>query len=542
MQANIIDSINFSNFQHHHDWLRYLGKAKLRVLFVTDGRFTDTNSVYNYMQGKTLGCTTISVKRAMYTYGNGALSINATPDDNEPHYGNFKFDSSKPGGGSILDDFDVMYIFAVSSGSPETFDDGELAALHEWMNAGHGVFATGDHSVLGQRMGSRIPRVGSMRKWTNDDEVPPGTGNKRIDTNQPDPNNPGQVDGSVVIPNSAQRDEFPQKISVIPFTKIRLGHLREAHYPHEILCHPTHGAIDVMPDHPHEGECFRPRDIELDSKVRFATTVGDDDEYPEVGGARERPAIIATGKNSHQYFLSKGEVDPYTFNMISVYDGYKANVGRVVVDSTWHHWYGMNIDGLINDGGENWEKIGRYFLNIAKYLAPKGLYRNRCALEVIDAQFDYPFYEEYVWDKGLNNIYDIGISLNESLSLRSGKCGVIKFVIQALCEYKPWLCKLLERETIPEIDPRGPGPACLSCPPIDVLINYALGGIALQTEGIRESLKSHFSGESSKRKSIEVKEIDERIAKGVALGVDEFLKQLASDLKLTEKTWRHYND
>ncbi|MBK7010681.1 MAG: hypothetical protein IPH36_19660 [Saprospiraceae bacterium] len=41
----------------------------------------------------------------------------------------------------------------------------ELKALTDFMNAGGGVFATGDHENLGQFMCSEIPRVRSMRKW-----------------------------------------------------------------------------------------------------------------------------------------------------------------------------------------------------------------------------------------------------------------------------------------------------------------------------------------------------------------------------------------
>ena len=537
METNFIDSIDLSDIKAHHDWQIFLTKAKLRVLFVTDGNLSQLDTVYEYMHGKVLGCTRISVKRAVYGYSGEGVVIDDSPADGQPHYANFKFNSTKSGGQKILDDFDVMYIFAVNSGSPTNMNDEELSALHEWMNAGHGVFATGDHSTLGQRLASRIPRVGTMRKWTEEDEVPPGTTEKRIDTNQPDPSNPGQLNGTAVIPNSAQSDEFPQKITVLPFRKVPAGPLREIHYPHEILCHPQHGKFNVMPDHPQEGECFRPRDITIDAKVRFETEVDNDDEYPKVSGSREHPRIIARGRNSHEYDLEKGEVDPYVFDMISVYDGYKANVGRVVVDSTWHHWYGMNIDDIKDAGGENWAKIGRYFLNIAKYLAPEGLYKNRCTWDIIDAQFDYPFVEEFVWDKTADNIYDIGVSFHESLTRRIGNCGTIQLAIYRICEYKPWLCELLERETLPGLDPRDPSPVCLSCPPIDVLIKYALGGIAIQTADIRESVKARFSGKAHKCATLDTKDIDQQIDKGVAFGVDEFLKHLSHDINQTEKIW-----
>ena len=91
MEPNLINRIDLSEIQLHHDWWRYLNKARLRVLFVTDSRFTDTNSVYQYMQGKTLGCTKFSVKRALYGYAGGNVDIENSPGANEPHYSNFKF-------------------------------------------------------------------------------------------------------------------------------------------------------------------------------------------------------------------------------------------------------------------------------------------------------------------------------------------------------------------------------------------------------------------------------------------------------------------
>lgn len=51
--------------------------------------------------------------------------------------------------------------------------------------------------------------------------------------------------------------------------------------------------------------------------------------------------------------------------------------------------------------------------------------------------------EEFVWDKTSDNIYDIGVSFHESLARRIGNCGTIQFAIYRICEYKPWLCKLL---------------------------------------------------------------------------------------------------
>ena len=59
--------------------------------------------------------------------------------------------------------------------------------------------------------------------------------------------------------------------------------------------------------------------------------------------------------------------------------------GRVVVDSTWHHWFNMNVVGLEAEGGEDWDKVARYFVNVAKWIAPKGVYRSVCWWDIIFA-------------------------------------------------------------------------------------------------------------------------------------------------------------
>ena len=44
-------------------------------------------------------------------------------------------------------------------------DDTELHVLTTFMDAGGGVYATGDHAGLGASLAARVPRVRSMRKW-----------------------------------------------------------------------------------------------------------------------------------------------------------------------------------------------------------------------------------------------------------------------------------------------------------------------------------------------------------------------------------------
>ena len=64
--------------------------------------------------------------------------------------------------------------------------DAELIKLDSWMKSRKGgLFGTGDHDFLGASMCRRIPRLGTMRRWTNADGVPPQFTPDRIDTLRP---------------------------------------------------------------------------------------------------------------------------------------------------------------------------------------------------------------------------------------------------------------------------------------------------------------------------------------------------------------------
>lgn len=536
----LIPPIDLSDIRFEHDWRVHLRRAKLKILFVTDSRFTDTNSVYEFMNGQRLGCTDFEVHRALYSNAAGSVSVDNSPGPSDPHYSGFQFQSDHPDGGRIIDRYHVVFLFAVSSSS-SLIDDDECAELHRWMDAGGGIFATGDHATLGQKLASKIPRVGTMRKWTNTDGVPPVGGPTRLDTNQPDPAIPGEAAGTSVIPTSAQGDEHPQPITWLPVRTRWLTAFQRVRYPHEVLCHPDHGPIDVMPDHPHEGECVAPSAINYSAPVKYDDSADAPKEYPtrDHDGHQEKPVIIARGRNASQYLQAKGALDAKIFDMISVYNGHEHDVGRVAVDSTWHHWYGMNINGLISAGGVNWDKIGRYFLNLARYLAPAGVYRESCWWEVLDRQFQYPFNEEVVLAPRELGVRELGRIFREGLRFSWGDCGVTQFVLENICVVRPALCELIEREIVFPFDPRRPphGPVCLTCPPFDLIEATVLGGLVRGTQPLREQLTGvFFEGKRAKGK-IDPDVIRKHALEGVAEALDEMVGEIQSDLERTAKAW-----
>jgi hypothetical protein len=82
--------------------------------------------------------------------------------------------------------------------------------------------------------------------------------------------------------------------------------------------------------------------------------------------ARGRNVI---GRNKNGFVIS----DDREFGLLGVWDGHlpAANQGRIVVDSTWHHWFNVNLRGLRTAGGNNYRDILAFFRNCAIWLAPK---------------------------------------------------------------------------------------------------------------------------------------------------------------------------
>ena len=223
--------------------------------------------------------------------------------------------------------------------------DNELRVLNAHMHRGGGVFATGDHGALGKALCGSINRVRSMRYWDShivdgEDEVGM-TNARRNDTNQP--GDPGSQ-------FSDQSDDIPQTIQLKLYSS-RINFFTRERYPHPVLCGPS-GRINVLPDHPHEGECIEPKSLTdtfpPDGSEEYPAAVG--------GGPRIAPEVIATsqvraGNVAGLFGSFKSPTIAHSFGAISAYDGHRAGVGRVVCDATWHHFINVNLIGLVEAGG-----------------------------------------------------------------------------------------------------------------------------------------------------------------------------------------------
>lgn len=507
-------------------------RSTIRVLVVVDTEIDIDESpgafgvgrVIRLLRETVIGCTRFTVDVA--SRDKQLFSDQGAGGAGTIRYPGFRFDSVA-NGQLVIDRYHEILMFGFkpdnNGGADSRIDDPNLFgvvpmlaneedSITNWMNAGGGIFATGDHDYLGATMCHHIPRVRSMRRWTNADGVPTIGGTTRIDTNQPF--TAAEQAGTAVIGFNNQGDSKPQPIDWVPVVSYRLGLIRYKQ-PHEVLCHPTRGPIDVMPDHPHEGLCVPTAEIEADP-VRRA-------EFP---GA-ELPQVIAYGDITPDPPLqhAKGDVAPLHFPMISAYNGRMDGVGRVVVDSTWHHWMDLNIFDIEAAGGANWDKIARYFINVAKWIAPPGVYHARCWWEIIFAHFEPVALEEFHRDA---TVYELGTVLHKIISLRHGPCTVREWVFDWICEFHPALCSgLTERFRLPE--PKG----CLTCPPFELFEQVILGGMVEGTRDLAEKIRALV--EENEPIELNVETIAEAANKGASQALEAFAKEVVASARSVEQ-------
>jgi hypothetical protein len=428
-------------------------------------------SVIELIRNSAVGCMRFRVDIALR---NGeTASVVPAPTIHQAKYRGFRFDMVD-GAAAVIDKYEQIWCFGFKPSNSGSFNDAEinqptafpasdaeLAKLSQWMkDKKGGLFGTGDHHFLGASMCHRIPRLRTMRRWTNADGVPPIGTPARIDTLRPPSPayEPGAPGGPLALGNSPhQGDLTPQPIQWVTWQSSYWPFgLRKR--PHPVLCHPTLGPIDVMPDHAHEGLCVDTSDIPLNEIYNFDGT-GDQPEYPNAidGGLQPKPLVIAYGSNlgSPPYNFGKGAQPARSANpMISVYDGHRAGVGRVATDSTWHHWMDVNINDLKTANNDHWKKISRYFINLAVWLNPPGFSTNCLYLSAVVSHFEYPGFQEYAPEMATR---DLGRSLRAHLIQYYGPCWVTQHIWDIIWERKllPFevLKKFESEQNRPGIDP-----------------------------------------------------------------------------------------
>ena len=173
----------------------WLWATRVRILIVIDGRINVGYGEYGFGLGPVLD--TLRDQSFAWWVRFEVTVRKRDPNFETAAFGRFRFTES----GFDLDNFDQVWFFGdwpgeEPAGDPTVSDDvidrpeflpldnDELRILAEWMERGGGVFAAGDHSLLGASMCSRIPRVRTMRKWKPSQGLPSFKGADRHETLQ----------------------------------------------------------------------------------------------------------------------------------------------------------------------------------------------------------------------------------------------------------------------------------------------------------------------------------------------------------------------
>lgn len=348
------------DFQKHperlYPWWR---RCTVKVLVVTDGALDFSDGDFGLSTFiRTLRDRAPGYARFEITLGHisnaGAARMFGTATTPERGVArripSFRFDDASHFGADMYDQVWLFGIATTYSSVPGRSGTtglaaGEIAQLQAHMERGGGVFATGDHGALGRALCDALPRVRSMRHWNN---FPGGAENtSEVGMSGPRRNDSNRIGHDPGSQFSDQSDDIPQRLDLKLYAT-RIDALRTARYPHPVFCGRS-GRIDVFPDHPHEGECREPANVGLQVNGR--------DEYP-VGsdGVRILPEVIAWG-NVPAGNNARGGKQPtvaHRFAVASAYDGHRvagAARGRVICDSTWHHYVNVNLVGVVEGGG-----------------------------------------------------------------------------------------------------------------------------------------------------------------------------------------------
>ena len=405
---NITD---ITNFNFRADLARFDDKVFLfpecqpKILVVTDSLSFQATAGFGLTQF--ISTLTSSTIHGMTPQVIKASRGGALPGADIP---NFHFDNAAHG--LLKSRYDVVFIFGFDSesgqppGTGNQLPQSEIDAIARFMQAGGGVFATGDHQSLGAAINRDIPRVRSMRFWKGT-ETPHIANENRLSTNM--------SGGNEVEDFNDQSDRKPQNLYPNFRSKAGngLGVIGKPALAHPLLQMPAtrtvaHPVVEVFPDHPHEGECRLPTSL----TTKFTLDGNQINEWPSAIAGGDLPPEVVAITVSHGSGFPVGPTGPKTalqprsFISICAYDGQRANVGRVVTDATWHHFVNINLDGSGEAGSSGLQigsppvdtdalrRIRQYYRNLATWLMPKKVRRCRLFPSLIAELKLYPLFEE----------------------------------------------------------------------------------------------------------------------------------------------------
>jgi hypothetical protein len=517
---------------HKGDWrLPFIPPpVRIKILMVTDGTVGGFVNV-------TYGRLYFSLSEVVHTLQNNPepwvkFDVTKAHRQSDPlgeaDIDNFRFTTP----GFDLDAYDQVWFFGARTGENEAqrLADDELAIVARWMDERQGgVFATGDHADFGASLCSKIPRVRAMRRWTPAQGAPLPQGADRHDTLLPG--------HDTTFTFNDESDDIPMPISPKMFALPSTLAFVQRESPHPLLCG-TEGVIDVLPDHPHEGEVIEP--LSLTNTFTFPG-YANKPEFPiklDGSGHRERAHVVATAQvraRSTAQDTNKFVCHGKTIGVVGAYNGHASGVGRVAVDSTWHHWFDINLVGRPLGAGQDpidpvtstdpksqgflystagkahYAKIKNYFRNTALWLSAPARQDQLFFRAAWRITMLYPLVEQLsvklpLWELG-------GYAL-DAIGRASGPCTVRTWLFDRFAPV--WR----EKFFIPAPEP------CLCCPPIDALERMLVGGLVRELLIVADKAKDHPKGVA------EADAVDAAI-RGLELGAKEFNQMLEKSAKNT---------
>ena len=393
---------------------------EIKVLIVVDGRIKFGHSDYG------LSLFLDALENFSPTIDFQITKATRNAKDKDADYEEFSFEmfEKKP----KLDNFHEVWLFGSESNLEKRLTQKELKILAKFMDGGGGVFATGDHEALGAAMCGEVPRVRFMRKWFFTPPIPAGqppaipekTELRHDTTNRGD---------DYEFEYTDLQDDYPQMIFPKLDTTGKTCCAKPV--PHYVLSNWTDPLrftepIRFLPDHSHEGECYVPE--KLDHRFKFGDYEGEDFRKGS-GGERLKPEVIARALVPHPHTTQWNPTRnlPTTqvasFGVIGAYDGHQVDRGRVVVDSSFHHFVDFNLNGFANSpdnvsedkGQRPYKQIKTYFGNIGVWLARPEV-QSAIYLRALAASLSaYPLIEEILTSSTEINTDRLGLGAAHGL-------------------------------------------------------------------------------------------------------------------------------
>jgi hypothetical protein len=211
-------------------------------------------------------------------------------------------------------------------------------------------------------------------------------------------------------------------------------------------------------------------------------------------------------------FTTNAEAPGRRFGLIGVYDGDPVRFGRVVVDSTWHHWFSMNLAGFPTDAPTVYAGMLDYYHNVAIWLSTP---EQRASMLLAATWGGLIGTHPEAFDKVMG-IWGLGKRVVDVIGRTAPQCIVSDMVSTFL--------RTDDSSGLSDLSPSQKRHPARLRPPISMLNQAVVGGIALELV----DLAHHYINEQARGRStlIDAAAVRRKGLEGVTAGVRELIATL----------------